>query len=118
MVKILVVDDEKETIDFCCDFLDKEGFKVLTATNGPDALRKAAVETPDLILLDINMPEMDGGDVAQRLSENESTKEIPILFLSGMVTRAEEGRIKGRYFISKLSSAGEIVKKIKKILAA
>lgn len=114
--KIMIVDDERDIVEFCGRVLSKEGFEVLTATNGKDCLIFAEKEHPDLILLDINMPEMDGGDIANILSLNQKTKDIPIVFLSGMVTKDEEQLIGGRLFISKLSSKEEILKKIKKAL--
>jgi CheY-like chemotaxis protein len=116
MAKILVVDDEKDVIEFCGRILSKEGFEVLTANNGKDCLSLAEKWCPDLILLDINMPGMDGGDVSCILENNEKTKNIPIIFLSGMVTKDEEGDIKGHLFISKSNSKEEIIKRIKKVL--
>jgi len=116
MAKILIVDDEKDTVEFCGRILRREGFEVLTASNGKDCLSLAEEGRPDLILLDINMPGMDGGDVSQILENNEKTKDIPIIFLSALVTKEEEGGIKGRLFISKASGKEEIIKKIKKVL--
>jgi CheY-like chemotaxis protein len=116
MAKILVVDDEKEAVNLYYNILSKEGFKVLTATNGRDCLSLAEKELPDLILLDVMMPEMDGGDIAQNLSENEKTKNTPIIFLTSLITKEEEGRIGERLFISKFSSIEDIIKKIKGVL--
>lgn len=116
MAKILIVDDEKDIVEFCSNILKREGFKVLTANNGSDCLSLAEKELPDLILLDINMPGMDGGDISQRLEENAQTANIPIMFLSGLVTKEEEGDIKGRSFISKSNTKDEIIKKIKRVL--
>jgi len=116
MAKILVVDDEKDVLKFCDNILRREGFEVLTAVNGKECLELVEKERPDLILLDINMPEMDGGDVAQNLSENEKTRHIPIIFLSGLVTKSEEDTIAGHLFISKSNTIEGIIKKIKEVL--
>lgn len=116
--KILIVDDEKDIVEFFGLILGREGFQVSTATNGKDCLRLAAAERPDLILLDINMPEMDGGDVTRNLSDNEKTRKIPVVFLSGMLTQDEEREVKGHLFISKFSATEEIIQKIRKILYA
>ena len=116
MTKILIVDDEVDAIDFMAQILKREGFEVFTATNGKDAISLAEKEHPNLILLDINMPDIDGGEVSQILSENELTEAIPVIFLTGMITKEEEGYIKGHLFISKSSNKDEIIKKIKSAL--
>lgn len=120
MAKILVVDDEEKVVDLYKDMLSKEGFSVLTATNGKDCLRLAEKEVPDLILLDVMMPGMDGGQTAQNLLENVKTKNIPIIFLTSIVTKEEEaeqeGKIGGRLFISKFSDREDILKKINDVL--
>ena len=118
MAKILIVDDEKDIVEFFGRVFSKEGFEVLSAANGKECLRLAESALPDLILLDINMPEMDGGDVNRYLSGNEKTKAIPVIFLSGLITENEEGNIKGQIYISKSSSKEEIIKKIKSVLAS
>ena len=116
MVKILVVDDEEKVVDLYKDMLSKEGFSVLAATNGKDCLKLAEKEVPDLILLDVIMPEMDGGTTARNLLENVKTKNIPIIFLTSIITKEEEaeqeGQIGGRQFISKFSDREDILKKI------
>jgi DNA-binding response OmpR family regulator len=116
VVKILIVDNEKDIVEFFARILSREGFEVLTATSAQEGLRLADLERPGLILLDINMPEMDGGDVQQALSENATTKNIPVVFLSGLITKEEEGDIKGRLYISKSSTKEEIIQKIKSVL--
>lgn len=120
MAKILVVDNEKEIVDLYYDLLTKKGFKVLTAANGKDCLSIAERESPDLILLDVMMPGMDGGEAAQNLLENEKTKGIPIIFLTSIITREEEieqmGRIAGRTFVSKAGGTDSLLKKINEVL--
>ena len=116
MAKILIVDDEKDIVDFFGRILVREGFEILATTSASEGLRLAELERPELILLDINMPDMDGGDIQQALSNNAKTKNIPVIFLSGLVTKDEEGYVKGQVYISKSSTKEEIIQKIKSTL--
>lgn len=93
--KILVVDDERLTTDLAKTFLEKHGFTVLIANNGETALELAEAETPDLILLDVMLPTIDGFTVCKRLKEDENFKNTPILMftakgLSSDMERGEE----------------------------
>ncbi len=81
--KILVVDDEPEVLDIICEFLKKEGYNVMTESSSVKGIEKAKSFRPDLILLDIIMPVMDGYEVCKTLKKNESTKNIPVIFLTG-----------------------------------
>jgi CheY-like chemotaxis protein len=80
---ILVVDDLVENTNFINCIL-KKNYKILMANNGMDALVLAENETLDLIILDIEMPEMNGFEVCKRLKDNDNTKYIPIIFVSGL----------------------------------
>lgn len=82
--EILIVDDERFNIEVVVGFLETEGYKLAYATNGKEALRAAFSKPFDLILLDINMPELDGFEVCRRLKNDPSTQEIPIIFLSAL----------------------------------
>ena len=82
MSKILVVDDEKDVVELLKFLLEKDGFSVVTAYNGREALEVAGDQKPDLILLDVMMPEMDGYTVQTRLLENQTTRQIPIIVLT------------------------------------
>ena len=79
---ILVVDDEPVNIQVLSRKLKLEGLGVLTARNGQEGLELARSGSPDLILLDIMMPGMDGFEVCQRLREDERTKSIPVIFVT------------------------------------
>ncbi|TBR16326.1 response regulator [bacterium] len=116
MAKILLADDEQDIVEFFGRILYREGFEVVTATNGEACVDLAKKTHPDLIMLDINMPKMDGGAVAQKLSEDKMTANIPVIFVSGIITKADEGTDRGRLMISKGSSKEEIIKKIKMVL--
>ena len=93
MEKILVVDDENRNLRLMEALLLPLGYEVILANDGEEALAKVRETTPDLILLDITMPKMDGYEAARRLKEDEKTKEIPIIFTTG---RTEiENEVKG-----------------------
>ncbi len=80
--KILVVDDEEDILEFLSYNLEKEGAKVYTAKNGLLAIEVAMKKKPDLILLDVMMPEMDGVETCMRLRERPETKNVIIAFLT------------------------------------
>lgn len=91
--KILVADDEAGLRDLLKDFLLREGFNVITVSNGKEALLKAKGERPDLILLDIQMPGIDGMEVKERLNSSPSTASIPVIFVTG--NDATSDKVKG-----------------------
>ena len=80
--KILVIDDEERVRDMIKFRLCLLGYEVVEATNGRDGLEAASREQPDLVLLDIMMPDVDGFQVCDRLKENEETREIPVVMLT------------------------------------
>ena len=89
MAKILVVDDEKRLIELIQVRLEAAGYRVITACNGEEGLEKAKNEKPDLIVLDIMMPKVDGFEVCRTLKNDPLYSHIPIILLSAMDT--EEG---------------------------
>ena len=80
--KILVVDDKLENIQVLYSLLGGEGYEVNAATNGPQALKDVQNERPDLILLDVNMPKMDGFEVCKKLKAQSDTSRIPVIFIT------------------------------------
>jgi DNA-binding response OmpR family regulator len=81
--KILVVDDETDIVEIVSVILSSQWYKVITALKGEEGLIKANKERPDLILLDITMPDMNGYDVCAKLKDNKDTKKIPVIMLTG-----------------------------------
>ena len=81
---ILIVDDEPDNVLLLKLILDEYGYRVRTATSGPLALEAAWMQVPDLILLDILMPQMDGFEVCRRLKADNRTHDVPVLFLSAV----------------------------------
>ena len=82
MEKILLVDDEQDILEFIGYNLSKEGYEVTTSSNGREAIQIAQKEEPDLIILDVMMPEMDGIETCLELRNNEKLKDTLIVFLS------------------------------------
>jgi diguanylate cyclase (GGDEF)-like protein len=83
-MKVLLVDDTPENLDILGHILKGNGLIISVAPNGEIALKIATQNTPDLILLDIMMPDMDGYEVCKRLKQNKATQEMPIIFISAM----------------------------------
>lgn len=79
---ILVVDDEKDIVDLISYNLSKEGYRVVTASNGTQAVERSVSERPDLVVLDIMMPGMDGFEVCRAIRQNPDTAGIAIMFLT------------------------------------
>ena len=112
--KILIIDDEKGFTEVAKLNLEETGsFEVQIENRGSQGLAAAQEFQPDLILLDIIMPDMDGGQVANQLKADEATRDIPIIFLTAAVTGTEVdshgGLIGGHPFIAKPGSIEELI---------
>ncbi len=90
--KILVVDDDPAILDLLVRILKRDGYTPITAFNGVEALEIVEREAPDLILLDVTMPKLDGFTVCQRLKDNEATALIPVTMLTGLDDREHRQR--------------------------
>ena len=115
--KILAVDDEKEMLALLEKRLLACGYEVFTASNGKDALGIAKRDHPDLIILDILMPEMDGSETAARLHEDPKTKDIPIIIFSNYDTpevRKEAEKYGVRYILKANVTTRDLVELVKK----
>ena len=122
--KILVIDDDPSVLDMYLIALKSAGFEVLSAPNGKEGLKKAISKTPDLILLDILMPVMDGFSMLQKLrSENEYGKNVPVILLTNLSAGGKEDIIEKiaktepvNYIVKISVTPEEVVKKIKERL--
>jgi len=118
--RILVVDDDKAVLELAKIKLEQLEYDVITATSGKDCLEIAEREKPDLILLDIIMPVLDGGETAHLLLENPETKDIPIIFLTSIISEQEEigqlGKAGGHLFVAKPFNKERLLGAIKKAL--
>ena len=113
--KILIVDDEEDILHFLELVLREKGYQVATASSGHEALTRAQMEKPDLILLDIMMPQMDGWEVLKLLRIDDETADIPVAMLSAR-TEAKD-RVQGLQegavdYICKPFSLQELLAKI------
>ena len=117
--KILVVDDDAELVELVSFNLKQAGYAVGTASNGVEAIKKARSLAPDLILLDVMMPELDGFAVCEILRRDSATASIPIMMLTAL--SSELGRMAGlgsgaTDFISKPFSPRLLVARIENLL--
>jgi two-component system alkaline phosphatase synthesis response regulator PhoP len=114
--KILVVDDEADLVETLRFPLEMEGFNVLVSYNGEDALSQARKENPDLILLDLMLPKLDGYKVCRLLKFDERYKHIPILMLTAKTQEKDKllGKETGaNEYITKPFDIDELMKKVK-----
>jgi len=112
---ILIVDDMQESLKFLYHILEKHGYRVRPATNGPLALKSVALKLPDLILLDVQMPEMDGYEVCRRLKSNAHSQNIPVIFISahGEIAKKVTGfKAGGVDFITKPFEDEEVLARV------
>jgi len=119
--KILIVDDEMDALSILEKELTARGYSVITTDNGNNALDLAKSEHPDLVILDIWMPDMDGSEVAARLKQNFTTKDIPVIFLTCLFQKREDeeqGRVvAGNVLIAKPYSIRGLATQIREVLA-
>jgi len=114
---VLIVDDELTLLDSLAQGLGLKGYSVMKADNGKDAIETAVKSKPDIILLDIVLPDISGAEVARVLQKNHATKRIPIIFLTGLLTKKEASTaIAGKDFISKPYTLDEVINEIERQL--
>ena len=113
--KILVVDDNRTIRKALENSLSEEGFKDFTAGDGKEGLAVATREVPDLIVSDVDMPVMDGGEMVSRLKASSVTSPIPVIFLSGLVTRkgGVQKSSSANLYISKTCGPAELLSAIR-----
>ncbi len=117
--KALVVDDNQNNLLLENDLLEVAGFEVFTAENGAGGIAAALKERPDIIIMDVRMPDMDGTAAAMVLRQEESTRDIPIVFVTASVLaegREEIGSIPNTGFIGKPINTRTFVEEISKYL--
>jgi len=117
--KILIVDDEKEFLSFLKEALETRGFEVAAASNAVESGMELATKPPDLILMDLKMPGIDGFQACEAIKRNPVTKEIPIIVVSALsdesdIKRARKAGV-ADYFVKPVDM-GKLIKKIKEIL--
>lgn len=123
--KILVVDDEDVTLALLERILSEAGYEVMAVNNGQSSIKKSKSFLPDLILMDILLPDIDGAEAAKRIQEDPLTKNIEILFISSIATLESEDsttppqiKVGDTYYdaLPKPIDAPELLSKIRKLL--
>jgi signal transduction histidine kinase len=112
---ILIVDDTLDNLRLLSAMLTEQGYEVRSVTNGSTALMGMQAQPPDLILLDINMPGMDGYEVCRRLKSNPLTQEVPVIFISALnevVDKITAFSVGGVDFITKPFQVGEVFARV------
>lgn len=120
MKKILIADDRPEVVELVRVTLESGDYQIFEACNGKEALEKIRKEKPDLVLLDVIMPKMDGFEVCRKLKKDPGTQKIPIIMLTakGQKVDQEKGRKLGTNgYIVKPFSPSALLIKIEEILA-
>jgi adenylate cyclase len=117
--KILVVDDTPKNVKLLADVLSARGYVVTTASSGAEALRQVETEKPDLVLLDVVMPEMSGYEVCRKIRENSATEILPVIMVTAL--DPSEERIKGLDagaddFLTKPINQAELLARVKSLL--
>ncbi len=118
MARVLVVDDEKDVVELVKFLLERDGHQVIEAYNGKMALEKVALEHPQLIILDIMMPEMDGYTANSHLLEKEDTRKIPVIMLTakGQMRDVFETAPNVAFYMEKPFDPKHLREKIKDVL--
>ena len=117
--KILVVDDLEVNVTLIKAYLKDAGYEVITANSGKEALTKAFFYKPDLVILDVMMPVMDGYEVCQILKDNEDTRSIPVIFLTALQETKDKVKgleVGGEDFISKPFNDIELLARVRSLL--
>jgi len=121
--KILAVDDERTTLKLIEQALLPQGYQILLAATGEEALETAKKESPDLVLMDLMLPDIEGGEVVRRLRAIPATSDIPVIILSGIVQpdigeSDNKVNVSGLFYpaIAKPFSHDELVEKIHSFL--
>lgn len=112
---ILLVDDQPQNLNLLAELLEEQGYEVREAINGELALQTVTMKAPDLILLDINMPDLDGYTVCQRLKGNAQTQDIPVIFISALDEAWDKVRgfsVGGVDYITKPFKAMEVLARV------
>jgi DNA-binding response OmpR family regulator len=118
--RVLVIDDEAPIRLLCRVNLEAEGMEVLEAADGPSGLATARAETPDVILLDVMMPGLDGWRVAEELLDDERTQTIPIVFLTARAELRDRARgidLGGVDYVTKPFNPVELAPLVRSLLA-
>jgi DNA-binding response OmpR family regulator len=120
MKKILFIEDESALQKSVTEILKKEGYETISAFDGESGLKSAKEKKPDLILLDLILPKLDGFSVLEKLKEDKETKEIPVIVLTNLEDVKDVGRAlelgATTYLVKAQYNLEEVLEKIKQVL--
>jgi two-component system cell cycle response regulator DivK len=117
--RILVVEDQEDNRQILRDLLGSAGFAMVEATDGQEALVQVAKERPDLILMDIQLPVMDGYEATRRLKSDPATKSIPIIVVTSYALSGDEGKARAAgcdAYVTKPYSPRQLLAKVREFL--
>lgn len=117
--KILVVEDEESLLKLESILLTSKGYEVKGVSNGPAALEALAEEKPDLVLLDIMLPAMDGFEVCRRIKSDPATKDLPVIMLTAKKSREDMARgqeVGADWYITKPFKSANVIETIQRFL--
>jgi two-component system phosphate regulon response regulator PhoB/two-component system alkaline phosphatase synthesis response regulator PhoP len=92
MANILVVDDEPEIVKLVAKILEARGHRVTTARDGEEALEEVRRERPDVVILDLNLPKIDGFEVCRRIKSDEATRRVPVVMLTAAYVSVDDAQ--------------------------
>jgi two-component system, cell cycle response regulator DivK len=116
---VLIVEDNELNMKLFHDLLEAHGYNVLEARTGPEALQAAAEHHPDLILMDIQLPEISGLEVTQKIKDNKELADIPVIAVTAFAMKGDEERIRQggcEDYIAKPISVASFLEKVKRYL--
>ncbi len=117
--KILVIEDDPATQRLVDYSLMQEGYQIITASNGLEGIRKAIGELPDLVILDVMLPGMDGFEICYRLRSEAATANLPILMFSAKAQEIDKDtglKVGADDYLTKPSAPADIIKRVEKLL--
>ena len=118
--KILIIEDDPAISRLVDYSLKHEGYEVVAATNGLEGIRKAQYEAPDLVILDVMLPGMDGFEICHRLRAESETSQLPILMFSAKAQEIDKDtglKVGADDYLPKPAAPAEIVSRVEKLLA-
>ena len=117
--RVLIADDDADILALVAFRLERSGYEVLQATDGEEALRLAVEESPDLAVLDVMMPKMDGYEVTRRIRDNEATSNMPVILLTARAQQSDvdQGMLAGADdYVKKPFSPQELRARVQAVL--
>lgn len=119
-IKVLLVEDDSMIVQMYKTRMDNEGWEVFSTDRGSEALKIASAEKPDIVLLDVILPEIDGFAILKELKSESATKKIPVLMLTNLGQESDQNKGKEMgvdgYFIKSQHTPGDVIVKIESLI--